>query len=730
MKSLGRFLMAGLLAVVCCLTATAQRSKLSAMLQRLVSDNNEVQLMARGDGHQKAERLLCTFVKVETQRPDTLFSLYSCKPLANWGSIYIVQMPLRLLPALAREPGVSRIEASSPCSVSMDSTALYVNALPVYEGRSLPQAFTGRGVVLGLQDIGFDLTHPTFYSADLSQYRISALWDMLGSSWLGRKMPVGTALDNKLALLLYAHSADGLINSHGTHTLGIAAGSGYDSPYRGMAWESDICLVANGVVENSELIDSLDYYMYTSATDALGFKYIFDYAQSVGKPCVISFSEGYHETMDVDDQLFYAVLDSLTGPGRILVASAGNDGNKKFYFRKPVGVEAVGSFLQSSSASASFLLRTADTFQARLVVYNEHPDTLLLASDRYVGNTDSLFTDSLLLADGKYVVHSVSYPLAYDSLQQVVQVMVNAPHKVGDEGVPFSVELIGSECDAHFHLLTGQLVTNAQNPALTAGEKRYSIHAPAAAPSVVCVGATTYRKGFFNVDGKWHAFDTGENGMRCNYSGVGPALSGLCKPDVMAPGNNVVSAYSSYYREARPDASDADSYVKLFPHRGRTYVWASNAGTSMATPVVAGAVALWLQACPTLAPADVLDLLARTCRHNDESMAYPNHLYGHGEIDVYRGLLTLLGIDDIDGLSTSQPHDLDVQLLAGRRLVVRFPGVSASAVGLHVYNLQGRCVLSMMVPVAGNQAEADLSSLPSGVYAVQIGKSGSVLIRL
>ena len=40
------------------------------------------------------------------------------------------------------------------------------------------------------------------------------------------------------------------------------------------------------------LIDPKDYYKYTYATDALGFKYIFDYAERMHQPCVINFSEG------------------------------------------------------------------------------------------------------------------------------------------------------------------------------------------------------------------------------------------------------------------------------------------------------------------------------------------------------------------------------------------------------------------------------------------------------
>ena len=88
------------------------------------------------------------------------------------------------------------------------------------------------------------------------------------------------------------------------------------SPYRGMAYESDIVMVANAVGSNIQLIDKKNYYKYTYATDALGFKYIFDYADRQNKPCVINFSEGGHEDFQGYDQLYYETWTYHCGFGR------------------------------------------------------------------------------------------------------------------------------------------------------------------------------------------------------------------------------------------------------------------------------------------------------------------------------------------------------------------------------------------------------------------------------
>lgn len=57
-----------------------------------------------------------------------------------------------------------------------------------------------------------------------------------------------------------------------------------------MACDADLVLVDNAA-DNASLIDPKDYYKFTYATDALGFKYIFDYAERMHQPCVINFSE-------------------------------------------------------------------------------------------------------------------------------------------------------------------------------------------------------------------------------------------------------------------------------------------------------------------------------------------------------------------------------------------------------------------------------------------------------
>jgi serine protease AprX len=90
--------------------------------------------------------------------------------------------------------------------------------------------------------------------------------------------------------------------------------------------------------------------------------------------------------------------------------------------------------------------------------------------------------------------------------------------------------------------------------------------------------------------------ETGNNGKgaRAYWSSVGRTQDGFAKPDVMAPGAHIVStlAPNSAFQYLCPTCVIGGAYFKA-------------GGTSMAAPVVAGAVALLLQAHPYLTPDQI-----------------------------------------------------------------------------------------------------------------------------
>ena len=701
------------------------------MVRRVTMEHKDTRRLALSRGHHSPS--ICAFVRIN-QDADQVLQDNHCLKLAQFGNIYIANIPLSNLASLSLNRHVTRIEASERCTALMDTTHIINRLDPVYKGYGLPQAYTGKGVILGVQDIGFDLTHPNFYDAKMENYRIKRFWDQLSADSIYSDLYVGADYTTQEEILTYAHSRDGLTQGHGTHTLGIAAGSGFDTPFRGVAFESDICLVSNAVEADIEYIDSVDYDKYTSATDALGFKYIFDYAEREGKPCVVSFSEGSHEDFYGDDQLYYEVLDSLSGPGRIIVASAGNEGHINSYFHKSADEESQGTFLNRYDKTFYFRVVADGPIDLRFVSFGSktRTDTLVVSSQRILEAPDSILRDTVDILNKKHYFAFGAYPFCYDDSRMVYEVAIKTTERFGYAGYFLSAEIVGEGVEADFYAVSGSIQGKpSYNPDLTEGEVTHCIYSPGSAPSVICAGASAYRTGLNNYKGDHIVSNWGENGEVARYSSIGPTVDGRIKPDVLANGTNVISSYSSFYREEHPTEDGMD--IAYSTYGDRRYPWRSDLGTSMSTPIVSGIIALWLEACPNLTPDDIKDVFAKTCIRHDPSLEYPNNKYGWGEIDAHRGLLYLLGLDGIEEITQEQPQCVNIAMRS-QRIEFTFAEPLQELVAVSVFTTAGTKVLQLSLPQGSTQSTADISSLSSGVYAVQLhscqpGISGSVLIR-
>ncbi len=720
-----------LLTVMLAGAQTTDYKKMSPWV-RLAAHTIQVQQARRSTSHDT--RTMTAFVQTTATDATELLGRYGCMTYAQQGDISIAAIPLGQLSALSREPAVSRIEAREPASAMMDTVAKCINALPVYTATTNHGAFTGRGVVVGVMDIGFDVTHPTFYTDNsLTQTRIKAFWDQLSPDTIGSPLPVGRDYTSEADIIGKGCSTDSPTQAHGTHTVGIAAGNGYDTPYRGIAYESDICLVSNAVSADTLYIDPADYYKFTSATDALGFKYMFDYADTQGKPCVTSFSEGYPPYIDEEDSLFNAFLEGLLAPGHIIVASAGNENTQYTYAEKPSGQEAAGAFIRCYHKQALYRIICDKPATISLYGYGKR-DSNVISSLHFATNDprlDSLLTDTLLLGSDTLEVSVTRYASAFQT-DSVCAVMLSAQRNISE--LPYvALAVEGTECHAEiFGSSSYSLTSRDTDTRWNAARKGHNIFAPGCFPSVICVGATAHRANVVNYKGQQVSYYGNDKGDIATFSSTGPAMSGLTKPDVTAPGCNIISSYNHYFMEANPKQDYP--LISYSDANGTAYPWAMNSGTSMSCPVVAGTIALWLQACPTLTTSDVLGVFSRTCRQPDITLDYPNDTYGYGDIDAYRGLLDILGLSSIKSISQQQPQGATVSIHDGQ-LHIRFAARPQQPVTVSVYSTGGTLQYTTRLTPSSADILLSIPRMAAGIYAVQLTSSnarvtGSQLVRL
>jgi len=162
-----------------------------------------------------------------------------------------------------------------------------------------------------------------------------------------------------------------------------------------------------------------------------------------------------------------------------------------------------------------------------------------------------------------------------------------------------------------------------------------TIGAPGNDPAVITVGATLTLGTATRVD------DT-----IASYSSKGPtAIDHIVKPDLVAPGNRLVSlrAAGSTLDATRPQNQVAPSS----PSYGKAAYFVLS-GTSMSTPVVSGAAALMLQKNPALTPDQVKARLMKSAWKGFSQYSWSTDLLGNvynNEYDVFTYGAGYLDID-------------------------------------------------------------------------------------
>ena len=142
-----------------------------------------------------------------------------------------------------------------------------------------------------------------------------------------------------------------------------------------------------------------------------------------------------------------------------------------------------------------------------------------------------------------------------------------------------------------------------------AGPQAETITVPGNDPYVITVGAIDGQR----TPGYWR------DDTLPTWSSTGPTRDGFIKPDVLAPGTNIISymfnnhknaAKSAYLVQQHPDYSQNEDLFRMN-------------GTSMATAVTSGVVSLMLQADPSLTPDQVKYRLMASAQHAQADTGEP-----------------------------------------------------------------------------------------------------------
>ncbi len=629
-------------------------------------------------------------------------------------------VPLKAIQAVSDLSGVVSLSVGTEAKLLMDEARrlLYVDACHQMTEHNGP--YTGKGVVVGIVDNGFQYDHVDFLNADKTDTRIKRIWDQHGSGNAPAGYGYGVEYTNYDEMK--AARYDLTSGYHATHVSGIAAGGDRSTKYYGVAPDADLVFVSFNST-NANIVD--------------GIKYVFDYAESVGKPAVVNISLGSHMGPHDGTSETDRAFANLVGPGRIIVGAAGNEGLEKLHVAK--GLTASSKQLKtmfdytSDQANSSYKSAYVDvwggknsTLSVKAVVVNTLTGKIIAQSEEVSSNGTKEV--KWVAPDGSGVVAQVGLSLQDNPTNHRTNVLVMSRATSINTGFAVGLVATGEPGDT-IHMwnnATGGIFANFNKRGWTDGDYTCSVgELGGESPDVISVGSFNSKMFYqpISLQGSEQAYGVNEALVgsllgHSKFSSYGPTADGRIKPDITAPGCIIVSAGSRY----AGSWSDDTNVIA----RSGSDVYTSEVGTSMASPFVAGAIALWLQADPTLTPSKIREILSKTAINTDKYIdtgdtVFPNNTWGYGRIDVQRGLESILGITGVKEVHADDAMFRIVTDRAARTATFYFEGNKAQVT---VYSTLGQTVLA--TELHSNGQTVDLSSLRRGAYIIKLRQGDSV----
>lgn len=681
---------------------------------------------------------LSGLIKMKTKQTPSGFEALGVKIGTKAGNIWTVQIPIENVKAFTQLNTIEYIELDEPISLNLDSVVRTTRADSVHGGINLAMPFTGKDVVVGVVDIGFDYTHPTLYDSLGNTYRVKRVWEQRKNGTPPTAYGYGNEIIDSLSM--FAAQTDNSTNTHGMHVVGITSGSGRKSnatsnhKFQGMAFESDIVFV--GITP-----DSTEWKNTGVSSIVDGINYVYQYAATVGKPAVVNLSWGPPLGPKDGTSLFSQAVDALTGAGKIFVCSAGNNGdvnlhiNKTFTATDTAVSTFVGfaSYLNTKNTWVDVWGQSGQSFCAKVSLYNgvETATTGFVCLDnqlhRYYllgANNDTCYVDIVTASsefNGKPRIYLSLGSRVKDSICLTVQ------------GANGSINIWNGyvrESSGYY----GELTSNGRSWA-TAGDNTQTTSDFVATHSAISVGAYSSRINFKNISNSNQSY-SGYTSIRklVPFSSHGPTADNRIVPDITAPGLAVISSVSSFDADYKPGGADYSSVISrgYDSLNSKYYYYAQMSGTSMSSPAASGIVALMLQANPKLSPAEVKIILAKTAITDTFTGTLPaqgNNLWGHGKINAYAAVMEAYTYPA--NLNTVKEKVIKAELYPNPnhgKFTINIAESKALKMTLSIYDYTGKQVhqSDWNKPSGAASKHIEVNALSPGLYFVQL-QSGTDL---
>lgn len=589
----------------------------------------------------------------------------------------------------------------------------YTGVDKIHQGSGLSQPYTGKGVVIGILDDGFDPNHIMFQDANgKSRFQMIAYAKSERAALTYLTTPSDIA----------SYQTDDKDEYHATHVSGIAAGNYQGANYQlqGVAPEADLLM---GPIPN---YDS-DYEVFTKMAEWC--------QQNQGKRLVINMSYGMnagcHDATDPEA----ALMDQIIKKYDIVACiAAGNEADYNVVQRH------------------TFTGATGETMQAAYYLYDADSgiQDYFTVSDQQQIELDIVLVNQntgKVVSNRQWHFINTSYPdgrnQTYNNKDLSATVSVEG-ETIGNGMKGYYLDISNIDIKNSNYALgyvirgnAGQTVTSyleslndfdidvdGWNEDITSDG---TINSIACGTEPIVVGAFNSTDSYKALDGKSYEVSDITFGKSTNeisyFSSYGKLVDGRELPTICAPGLFIESSANHYATISNGEATHQETV------NGSTYKFAAMSGTSMATPYMSGICALWLEADPTLTHTQIRDIAQSTAvidryclEGNYFTKKNDGNQSGGGKVDAYAGLKYILDQKSAILSPIADGKDMMIRSLDGIHYEAYIAGATSMQAAL--YTMEGRQVASARK--AGNTVTLSAEGQPSGIYILRISDGKQV----
>lgn len=453
-----------------------------------------------------------------------------------------------------------------------------------------PDNLTGEGVRIAVIDSGFEINH-----TDMPQPEIGVDYSNYSVAYPDSDFTISNAHTGTVSA------------GHGTHVAGSIVGQGTLSNglYKGMAPDAE--WVALKVMKD---------YLHTISEEALvhsikasSFYYDADLI-NLSAGGITTYLDGSSELCQTADLVFEN--------GSLLFTSASNKGDDDEHFS---GSLAAG---ESEFVAVNYndTSSTRESYLFNLVWYDGSDTTIVkpMTMSFYNHNYNPL---------------TIQNTEAMTQSPRGTQSVYGDCTTIGSNNIFIKVENLSDQT------LTYHLYTMYSNAKFNNADANYTVMAPGVADNSFTVGAWTTRNEWENYS-FFGVYVEEEIDELCSFSSRGPRIDGYQKPEITAPGAEIISLRDHDAISDPPPYGIWDmNVVSNTDESGLPADYLVLQGTSMSSPIACGAAALLKDYYPQIDNSEIIVKLWNHADMDSYTGSVPNADWGCGKINVEASLAAL-----------------------------------------------------------------------------------------